>query len=100
LEAVTQSLSITTFRYIPSDLRTGSHKAVAYLNQLNTELLNRLQTGGEVFLSNAIVKGQFLLRACVVNFRTSLSDIRAIPDIVTRIGRVVDHESRPHIGGL
>ena len=94
LEAVSQSLSITTFRYIPPDLRADSKNVEAYLNQLNTELLNRLQTGGEVFLSNAIVRNQFLLRACVVNFRTSLADIRAIPGIVTRIGREVDKEIR------
>jgi aromatic-L-amino-acid decarboxylase len=97
LEAVTQSLSITTFRYVPTDLRAGSHKAIAYLNQLNMELLNRLQTGGEVFLSNAIVKDQFLLRACIVNFRTSLSDIGDIPDIVTRIGCMVDKDMRPSL---
>jgi glutamate/tyrosine decarboxylase-like PLP-dependent enzyme len=94
LEAVTQGLSITTFRYVPPDLRTSSRSVEAYLNQLNTELLNRLQTGGEVFLSNAIVNDQFLLRACIVNFRTSLTDIRAIPDIVTRIGGAVDKEMR------
>jgi aromatic-L-amino-acid/L-tryptophan decarboxylase len=99
LEAITQSLSITTFRYVPPDLRNDSKKYEAYLNQLNTELLNRLQTGGEVFLSNAIVRHQFLLRACIVNFRTSLAEVRAIPDIVTRMGRTVDREIRatlPH----
>ena len=94
LEAITQSLSITTFRYVPPDLQTNSKSVEAYLNQLNTELLNRLQTRGEAFLSNAIVRDQFLLRACIVNFRTALTDIRAIPDIVTRIGREVDKDIR------
>jgi aromatic-L-amino-acid decarboxylase len=94
LEAVSQNLSITTFRYVPPDFRGESKSLELYLNQLNTELLTRLQTGGEVFLSNAVVRNQFLLRACVVNFRTSLADIRAIPGIVTRIGRKVDEEIR------
>jgi len=94
LEAASQSLSITTFRYVPRDLRTSSSQASAYLNQLNMELLNRLQTGGEVFLSNAIVNDRFLLRACVVNFRTCRADIHAIPEIVTRIGRTVDNDLR------
>jgi aromatic-L-amino-acid/L-tryptophan decarboxylase len=66
----------------------------AYLNQLNAELLIRLQKSGDAFLSNAMVKGKFLLRACVVNFRTSLEDIEALPDIVIRIGREVDADIR------
>jgi hypothetical protein len=61
-----------------------------YLNQLNTELLTRLQNSGETYLSNAIIDGKFALRACIVNFRTSLEDIEALPEIVLRIGREVD----------
>ena len=94
-QAFTQGLSITTFRYVPPDLTPGSQKVEAYLNQLNTNLLHRLQRSGEAFLSNAVVKGTFLLRACVVNFRTSLEDIEALPPLVTRIGREVDAIMRP-----
>jgi hypothetical protein len=47
-----------------------------------------------VFLSNAVVRGTYLLRACVVNFRTSLGDIRAIPEIVKRVGAEVAAELR------
>ena len=83
LQAFTQALSITTFRYVPSDLTLGSEHVEAYLNQLNTELLNRLQKSGEALLSNAVMGGTFLLRACVVNFRTSLEDIEALPVLVT-----------------
>ena len=95
LQAFTQGLSITTFRYVPSDLTPGSEQVEAYLNRLNAALLTRLQGSGEAFLSNAILAGKFLLRACVVNFRTSLEDIEALPGIVTRIGREVDAAMRP-----
>jgi glutamate/tyrosine decarboxylase-like PLP-dependent enzyme len=95
LQAFTQGLSITTFRYVPPDLRTGSEQVEAYLNQLNAELLIRLQRSGEAFLSNAVVAGKFLLRACVVNFRTSLEDVEALPPLVIRIGRQVDAAMRP-----
>ena len=102
LQAFTHSLSITTFRYIPSDLKSGSEKIEEYLNQLNTELLTRLQNSGEAYISNAVIDGKFALRACIVNFRTSLADIEALPEIVLRIGRKVDTELRPegfHIKG-
>lgn len=95
LQAFTQNLSITTFRYVPPDLTPGSEETEAYLNQLNAELLSRLQRGGEAFLSNAVVRGTFLLRACIVNFRTSLEDIEALPVLVTRLGRQVDAALRP-----
>jgi aromatic-L-amino-acid/L-tryptophan decarboxylase len=95
LQAFTRSLSITTFRYIPSDLKSGSERIEEYLNQLNTELLTRLQNSGEAYLSNAVIHGKFALRACIVNFRTSLADIEALPELVLRIGHKVDTELRP-----
>ena len=95
LEAFTHSLSIATFRYVPSDLKSGSEKTEEYLNQLNTELLTRLQNSGEAYISNAVIDGKFTLRACIVNFRTSLVDIEALPEIVIRMGREVDLALRP-----
>jgi aromatic-L-amino-acid/L-tryptophan decarboxylase len=95
LQAFTQGLSTTTFRYVPPDLTPDTEHVERYLNQLNTELLNRLQKSGEAFLSNAVIKGAFLLRACVLNFRTSLDDIEALPALVTHIGKEVDAALRP-----
>lgn len=95
LQAFTKDLSITTFRYVPPDLLPGSQKIESYLNALNAELLTRLQKSGEVFVSNAVIGGMFVLRACIVNFRTSLEDIEALPGIVIRLGREVDAAIRP-----
>ena len=89
LEALSNSLSITTFRYVPHDLK-GSPDAEPYLNQLNSELLTSLQSGGEVFLSNAMLRGKFALRTCIVNFRTSMEDIRALPELVVHLGAKID----------
>lgn len=63
--------------------------------RLNAELVTRLQRSREAFLSNAVVGGTFLLRACIVNFRTALEDIEALPGIIIRIGREVDATIRP-----
>ena len=90
LEAITQNLSITTFRYKPTNHEGDSATLESYLNKLNEELLTRLQSSGEAFLSNAVIGGKFCLRACIVNFRTSLSDIEALPEIIARIGGEVD----------
>jgi len=86
LEAMTQGLSIATFRYVPAGVDRNSE----YLNELNQELLTRLQQGGEAYLSNAVIGGKYALRACIVNFRTTLEDVEAVPELVVRIGREVD----------
>lgn len=70
-------LSITCFRYVPRELR-GDPSAGAYLNNLNDRLMAELQLDGRVFPSNAILDGRFVLRACIVNFRTEVADIDAL----------------------
>jgi glutamate/tyrosine decarboxylase-like PLP-dependent enzyme len=94
LEAFTCELSIVTFRYLPDDLRDASPETADYLNRLNEEILSVLQLEGEVFLSNATIDGKFLLRACIVNFRTTSNDVRAVADIVSRVGARVDQKLR------
>jgi glutamate/tyrosine decarboxylase-like PLP-dependent enzyme len=95
-EALSCELSITTFRYVPADLneRYAADKAEAYLDRLNGDILTRIESGGEAFLSNAVVNGKFALRACIVNFRTSLEDIDAVPKIVARLGRRLHEANR------
>ncbi len=91
LELVTQDLSITTFRYVPADLRprVGHADVEQTLDALNREVLDRLQRGGEAFVSNAVLSGRYLLRACIVNFHTTRADVEALPEIVARVGRDV-----------
>jgi glutamate/tyrosine decarboxylase-like PLP-dependent enzyme len=99
LELMTQELSITTFRYVPCELRANLREARVerYLEALNREILDRLQRGGEIFVSNAVVDGCYVLRACIVNFHATQADVQAVPDIVARIGRAADSELRPTI---
>ena len=95
LEAWTTSLSITTFRYIPPDVEPGTPETEEYLNALNQELRDRLERGGETYVSNAVVGDTYLLRACVVNFRTTAADIAALPEIVKRVGAEVHADQNP-----
>jgi len=96
LQLMTQELSITTFRYVPQNLREELRESEAelHLDVLNRELVDRLQRGGDTFVSNAIVRGRYVLRACIVNFHTTRADVETVPDIVARIGREVDAELR------
>jgi len=97
LALATLGLSIVTFRYVPGDLAGGADDApvAEYLETLNREILDRVQRGGQAFVSNAVVDGRYLLRACIVNFHTSRADVEALPDVVAEAGRQVDKALRP-----
>jgi aromatic-L-amino-acid/L-tryptophan decarboxylase len=90
LEPLTQSLSIATFRYVPRDLDRTERACEIYIDNLNRELLTRIQNSGEAYVSNAVIHGKFALRACIVNFRTSIDDIEALPATVVRLGKELD----------
>ncbi|HEX6058435.1 MAG TPA: aspartate aminotransferase family protein [Gemmatimonadaceae bacterium] len=96
LEPVSQALSITAFRYVPDDLRAGigTEAVERRLNALNEALLERIQRSGEAFVSNAVVRGRYVLRACIVNFNTTAADVDALPEIVARLGRETDEAMR------
>jgi aromatic-L-amino-acid decarboxylase len=94
LEAFTCQLSIATFRYVPRGVDRRAADAQAYLDELNKQIVERLQLGGEIFVSNAVIGGRYLLRACIVNFRTTREDVEAVPEIVARVGADVHAEMR------
>jgi aromatic-L-amino-acid decarboxylase len=64
------SLSVVCFR-----LRGRPHDEETAIAALNRSVLDRLQLGGEAFLSGTELRGRFTLRACVVNFRSTRQDI-------------------------
>ena len=94
LEPFTHDLSIVTFRYVPANLSIEGADREEYLNNVNTELLTRLQAGGAAYLSNALLDKRFVLRACIVNFRTTLSDIDQLPGLVVQLGREIHAEMK------
>jgi glutamate/tyrosine decarboxylase-like PLP-dependent enzyme len=85
LEALTCSLSIATFRYVPK----GMTKSDKELDALNSAILAKLQKEGTVYLSNAIIGGHFALRACIVNFRTTSADVGALIEATVAAGRAL-----------
>lgn len=96
-EALTWSLSISTFRFVPADLsgKTEGVESAAYLNDLNRALLNRVQQEGRFYVSNAVLGGRYALRLCIVNFRTSAADLEALPPYLGTLGRELDAALRP-----
>ena len=89
------TLSICCFRYAPDDLSAGTPGRDEYLDELNERLMTAVQLDGRAYCSNAILHGRFVLRACIVNFRTEAGDCDATLDVAIELGEKLDAELRP-----
>jgi glutamate/tyrosine decarboxylase-like PLP-dependent enzyme len=69
-----QSLGIVCFRFAPGPLRDERTK----LNALNGAILEKVQLGGEAFLSSTVIGDTFWLRACILNPKTTWTDLSAL----------------------
>lgn len=69
------TLSVFCFRY----------KNGLDLDALNERILAAVQRDGSSYISNTRVKGQFALRGCVLNFRTTEEDMRRLLEDVRRV---------------
>lgn len=74
-------LMIGTFRYVPAGTWTDEQ-----VDDLNEQLMQRLQYSGEVYPSNAVVGGRFVLRACIVNHRTTAAHIERLIELAVQVG--------------
>jgi glutamate/tyrosine decarboxylase-like PLP-dependent enzyme len=95
------SLSICCFRYVPKRMRAQLEISVsedegdklnAKINSLNEIILQRVQRGGEAYISNVMLRGQFALRACIINFRTTRADVDFTLQIIRNVGQLVEAE--------
>jgi glutamate/tyrosine decarboxylase-like PLP-dependent enzyme len=75
-------LTVVCFRYVPAHLRGNE----AALDALNQAIVERVQTGGEVFLTQTILRDRFALRANVFHFDTAEEDLDALIEVVRRTG--------------
>jgi glutamate/tyrosine decarboxylase-like PLP-dependent enzyme len=88
------TLSICCFRYVPPDLPETVIRE-EYLSMLNERILIELQLDGRVYCSNAVLDDRFVLRVCIVNFRTEAEDLDAVLEVAAELGRRFHAEMRP-----
>jgi glutamate/tyrosine decarboxylase-like PLP-dependent enzyme len=72
------ALSAVCFRYAGN---------ATNLDELNTKILDRVIRRGRVYISNASINGNFALRACIVNHRTTDHDVKAVISEVLAVAR-------------
>jgi glutamate/tyrosine decarboxylase-like PLP-dependent enzyme len=74
-------LSITCFRHRPP--------GVGDVDAFTRAVAERVQRGGEAFLTTSELDGRAVLRACLVNFRTTEADLDRLLDAIRDAGREV-----------
>ena len=74
------ALSAVCFRYTA---------AAEDLNELNRTILDKVVRRGRVYLSNALLNGQFALRACIVNHRSTEEDVRSVVSEVLAVAEEI-----------
>lgn len=87
-------LSICCFRYVPPDLPDGELRE-KYLNALNERLMAEAQMDGRVYYSNAVLDDRFVLRCCIVNYRTEAEHLDLVLEVTSELGQKLDGEMRP-----
>ena len=79
-ELVASGLSIVCFRFAPPSLDDDA------IDRLNRALLERLQLGGDAFITSTEIADRFVLRACIVNHRSTRDDVDCLLEAIRRIG--------------
>lgn len=74
-------LSIVLFRHRPA--------GVGDLDEHNRRLAAALQADGRVYVASAAVDGAEWLRPCIVNYRTTEDDVRALVAIAREVGESI-----------
>lgn len=78
-------LSVVAFRRIPASGDADRH---------NVRLASAMQADGRTFIASAKIDGRIWLRACLVNFRTTSADVRALVQVADELGRALETESQ------
>ncbi|MCU1384782.1 MAG: pyridoxal-dependent decarboxylase, partial [Acidobacteria bacterium] len=94
------ALSIVCFRFVGTGAARDDHgstgqarvdeEAIAALNRV---LLERLQLGGEAFLTSTELRGRYTLRACFVNYRSRRKDVDRMLTAVRTLGHDITQHS-------
>ncbi len=82
------SLNIVCFRFAPADAPRES------LNQLNEEILVRIQESGLAVPSGTTIGGVFALRVAITNHRSKREDFDLLSRAVSEIGEAVLYERK------
>jgi aromatic-L-amino-acid decarboxylase len=87
-------LSICCFRYVPEitgpravATESPGQPSASDMNRLNERIMSLVQKSGRAYVSNATIDGNFALRVCITNFRTTRADIEETLKVIRDAAR-------------
>jgi aromatic-L-amino-acid decarboxylase len=78
-------LSVITFRYRP---------VRGDINDFNKKLLAKLVESGKLFLSSTILRGRFIIRVCILSFRTHQHEVDEAFAIIKEMASALEKNQR------
>ncbi|OJJ20431.1 pyridoxal-dependent decarboxylase [marine bacterium AO1-C] len=76
-------LAISCFQY------TGGLNDSAKIVELNKALIPALEQDGRVFITGTTLKGEFVLRACLINHRKDEKSTQYLLDVIREVGQAI-----------
>lgn len=80
-------LAITCFRY------TGKQGNEEQISSLNKQLIPALERDGRVFITGTKLNGQFVIRACFINHRKSITTTNYLLNVIREVAQKLESES-------
>jgi glutamate/tyrosine decarboxylase-like PLP-dependent enzyme len=85
--------SVVCFRRTPQSIsKLPEHERERRLDELNTEILERINRYGGLFLSHCRLDGRFAVRVCITHLRTRREDIDRLKGALLEIAPAVEAE--------
>ena len=79
-------LSVISFQYRPERARPSE------VDIFNRKLLEKIIRSKKLFLSSTLLDGHFVIRVCILSFRTHLSEAKDAFDVITSTARELERE--------
>jgi len=88
------TLSIVCFQYCPSHLERQNmqQRTESSISKLNSEIIKLMRKDRRVQLSSTKIKNKVVLRACIINYRTTKNDIITILKVIRELGEIAKNK--------
>jgi len=79
-------LSVITFQYRPEQASPTE------IDVFNRKLLDKIIRSKKLFLSSTLLDGRFVIRVCVLSFRTHISEVKDAFNVITSTAKELEQE--------
>jgi len=79
-------LSVISFQYRPEQASSSE------VDDFNRKLLEKIIRSKKLFLSSTLLNGRFVIRVCILSFRTHLNEAKDAFHVITSMAKELEKE--------